>query len=218
MKTPRFTAADATLLESFLAAPQRPKGTFTYCEVAGFLFAVACSPDLVMPSEWMPVIFNDEEARPSTLAEAQQVFPALMLLYNQINDGVLKGKPRLPLRCKPLSGPAANLAPTAPLSGWARGFSAGSEWLEETWEEYSTRNLDRKLASMIDEEIGTAMMVLSFFSSRKLAAAYQKEIKRRDVSLEVLAGEMLGLVPDAMRSYALIGRGLGEADASGKNG
>jgi hypothetical protein len=45
--------------EGLLAAPARPAGTFTYPQLAGFLFAVATVPELVKPSEWLPLVFND---------------------------------------------------------------------------------------------------------------------------------------------------------------
>ena len=54
--------ADAAYLEAFLASRKRPEGTLLYYELEGFLFAVACSPDLVMPSEWTPLIFAEKEA------------------------------------------------------------------------------------------------------------------------------------------------------------
>ena len=50
------------LLTSFLAAPQRPEGMLTFHKLQGFLFAMACAPALIKPSEWLPLIFNEQEA------------------------------------------------------------------------------------------------------------------------------------------------------------
>ena len=53
---------DPSTLQAFLADPARPTGTLRYHELQGFLFAVASAPELVLPSEWQPIIFADEEA------------------------------------------------------------------------------------------------------------------------------------------------------------
>jgi uncharacterized protein len=50
-------------LTQFLTSPQRPEGTLNYQEVRGFLFAIACAPELIKPSEWLPMIFNEQDAQ-----------------------------------------------------------------------------------------------------------------------------------------------------------
>ena len=63
-------------LSKFLAAPQRPEGTLSFHQVQGLLFAIACSPEPVMPSEWMPMIFNGQEANYASIDEAESVVGA----------------------------------------------------------------------------------------------------------------------------------------------
>ena len=46
-------------LKRFLADPGRPLGTLSYHELQGFLFAIAAAPDMVRPSEWMPIVFGE---------------------------------------------------------------------------------------------------------------------------------------------------------------
>jgi len=55
-------SADYAALKAFLADPARPAGTLRYHDLQGFFFTIACCPDLVSPSEWMPVVFADREA------------------------------------------------------------------------------------------------------------------------------------------------------------
>ena len=203
IKPPAFTKEQARRLATFLSAPERPEGTMSYCELAGFLFAVVCSPELVQPSEWLPLIFNEDQVSFGTLDEVQEIYPAIMALYNHINHGVLEGEPALPPGCTVRAEPIANLDPDAQLSQWAHGFGGGHVWLENMWDEYAPEEFD--------EELGADMLVLSFFTSRKVAEDYRKEIKSQDRSLEELAAEMLTALPDAMRSYAHIGRSIYEA-------
>ena len=209
MKKPaEFTNAQASRLAQFLNAPERPEGTMSYCELAGFLFSVSCSPVLVKPSEWLPLVFSESEGGFATLDEAEEILPAIMGLYNHINQDVLEGEPALPPGCTVRSPPIDNLEPSAPLSEWARGFSGGYDWLEDVWDEYAPEEFD--------EELDIVLLVLSFFASRALAEAFRDEINGQDLgpetTLEEMAGEILEEIPEALQSIAHMGRALYEVE------
>ncbi len=207
-KPTEITDAQASRLAQFLSAPGRPEGTMSYCELAGFLFAVACAPALVQPSEWLPLVFSENEAGFATLDEAQEILPAIMGLYNHINHGVLEGEPALPPGCTVCASPMGNFEPGAPLSEWARGFGDGYDWLEDVWDEYAPEEFDA--------ELDIVLLVLSFFASRTLAEAFRDEINgqglSRETTLEELAGEILEEIPDALQSIAHMGRALYEVE------
>lgn len=101
-------------LGAFLAAPARPVGTLSYHEVQGFFFALASAPELVPPSEWMPMVFDEQEAGYATLEEAQTVIGELMTLYNAVNAAVAEGPVALPLDCVFRDDILANLDDAAP--------------------------------------------------------------------------------------------------------
>jgi yecA family protein len=196
-----FTAAQAARLDAFLAAPERPPGTLSYHELAGLLFAVASSPDVVQPWEWLALVF-DEQPGFATVEEVREILPVVMALYNHLTAGVLEGTTALPPGCVVHDEPLANLDSEAALCQWARGFADGHDWLVETWEAY--------LSEELDDEMSASFTVLSFFASLELAQAYRDEMNAHDVSLEELAGEMLAALPQAMQGYAGIGRELFE--------
>jgi uncharacterized protein YecA (UPF0149 family) len=89
------------------------------------------------------------------------------------------------------------------LSQWARGFLQGHDWLGDLWDAYTPEDLD--------EELGGILMVLSFFSSRRLAQAYLEEVTRKRPTLEEFAADMLRLFPTAMESYAHLGLSIQQA-------
>ena len=189
------------LLTRFLASPERPEGTLSYHGVQGFLFAVACAPDLIKPSEWLPVIFDDQDAQYASMEEAQSVLEALMVLYNAVNAQVLEGNVALPDDI-PLEAPALeNVGNTTALGQWSKGYFWGHDWLVELWDQYTPDELD--------EELGSCLMILSFFYDRKLAEAYHQEVvKSGGQSLDEFAEKLLGMFEDAMRSYAHLGRSI----------
>ena len=99
-KIAEFTDMQAVRLRAFLQAPQRPAGTMSYCELAGFLFAVACAPEPVPPSEWLPLVFGEDEADYQDLHEVEAIMQAILGLYNRINRDAVEGRPALPPGCE----------------------------------------------------------------------------------------------------------------------
>jgi yecA family protein len=164
-------------LRSFLEHPSRPPDTLTYHELQGFLFSIACAPELVKPSEWMPMVFGEVDAGYATLEEAEAIITELMTLYNDVNAAVREGRAALPAGCQFRLHDLANLDDDAPVGQWSRGFLRGHQWLEETWDPYVPDEIDQDLAAML--------MTLTFFASNTLAEAYfrrdrgQNRIRRR---------------------------------------
>jgi len=198
----QFTRKDALALQELLAAPSRPKDSMRYPECAGFLFAVCCNPDLVQPSEWLPVVLGEGHGNFAGLEEAQRALQLLMGLYNDINRGVLERRSNLPWGCDVRPEPLANLEEGAPLSRWARGFAEGNDWLQESWPD--------DLPAELDEGIGACLLVLTFFARRSLAEAYWKESQRPEFPFEAMAKKMQAMLLPTMLAYADLGRALYE--------
>jgi uncharacterized protein len=199
---PPFTETHAALLRTFLSSPERPSGTLTYPQLAGFLFSMANGPDLIPPSEWMPMAFNDQEAGYESLDEAEQVLQAMMALYNECARDRTTARAALPSGCEILPQPLDNLAEEASLSQWAQGFAMGHDYVADIWDECTPDELDG--------DLGSVLMVLTFFASPKLAEAYRQEAKSQS-SLDEMAHTVATLLPDAMREYAHLGRAIYQA-------
>jgi uncharacterized protein len=199
---PEFSRDDALALQELLASPSRPKDTMRYLETAGFLFAVCCTPDMVQPAEWIPIVLGEAGGGFKDRKEAARALQLVMALYNHVNHGVLERRPELPWGCEVRTEPLANLEDDAPLSRWARGFAEGSDWLQASWPE--------ELPDELGDGLGACMLVLSFFASRALAEAYWKESQRLDQPLEAMARRMQEMLPRTMGAYADLGRSLYE--------
>lgn len=189
-----------TELAKFLAADERPEETLIYPELYGFLFAVCCAPEMTMPSDWMPLIFNAEEAGYADEAEAEMVMSGIMAVYNEVNDTVVSAEVCLPAWLEIISPPLENFDDEAPLTFWARGFLLGHDWLSEVWEHY--------LIEEMEAEFAACLMALTFFSGRELAEAYANEVGDEPVAIESLAGVTVDRLDMAMASYAQMGRSI----------
>ncbi len=116
-------APDPSTLRAFLEHPARPAGALSYHELQGFLFTVVSAPELVRPSEWLPIIFGEEEAVFASPDETKRILGQIMALYNTINAAVLDPPTLLPADCPLRDDVLANF--DAPIAGWARGFLRG---------------------------------------------------------------------------------------------
>ena len=202
-----LSTADASELRAFLDDAARPDDTLRFHELQGFLFAIASSPETISPSEWLPMIGYENDLVFASESEAQNILGHVMALYNEVNTAVLERSNALPSGCAFEDDISLNFEESSPISQWSRGFAVGHDWLAEIWEEY--------LFGELDEECGATLMVLSFFGSRQLAEAYYKEAspgrrKKGDTTFEDFAGTMRKMFPDALASYAHLGRTIFE--------
>lgn len=187
-------------LRSFLDSADRPDDTFTYNELLGFLYTIACSPEMIPPSDWVPMIFANEEANYHDADEANIITETIMILYGQCNQQVLDGNPAVPLSCAPALPVMDNFCDESPLAQWANGFLVGHSYLEDVW--------GSLIQNEWEDELGSCLMVLSFFADIKLAEAYSEEALSEERSLEQLAESVLKVFDDAITSYAHMGRAL----------
>jgi uncharacterized protein len=131
-------------LTAFLNDPARTPDTLRYHERQGFLFAVASAPELIEPSEWMPLVFGDAEPGFASLDEAKLFTGELMSLYNAVNATVRADTPTVPADCVFREDVLTNLDDDAPIGQWSRGFMRGHTWLEELWSPTFRTNSTRR--------------------------------------------------------------------------
>lgn len=188
-------------LKAFRDDPTRSADTLRYHELQGFLFAVASAPELIRPSEWMPLMFGDAEPDYASVDQARRVMGDLMSLCNAVNASVIGETTAVPPDCIFRDDVLANLAPDAPVSQWSRGFMRGHTWLEDVWESYIPEDLDDQFAA--------TLLALSFFASRDIAEALRKE-SAADKTLEALATTIRRVFPNAVAEYAHFGRSISQ--------
>lgn len=196
---PDLPAADEAWLRRFLErARVRAPDTLGLEQLYGFLFAVVSAPDLVLPSDWIPAIFDEEELPCADAAEGARFHHVVMALYNELNRDVVDATVHLPA-CIEVRRPAeANFAKDAPLMQWASGFAQGHDWLEDAW--------DVDLPQEVDEDLGACLSALLFFLDPQFATALLEESGQPASELPMLAETLLDNFEGAMLGYAEVGR------------
>ena len=203
-----LSQTDIAKLTSFLSDSKRPDGTLCFQELQGFLFAVACSPEMIPPSEWLPIISNEKDIGFRDEAEAQCILEQIIGVNNSINVGVLERSKEMPQGCTFQADINENFDENAAISQWSRGFIVGHDWLADLWDDY--------LLDEMDEDFASTAIVLSFFASKKLAELYHLEStttprrRKHRVPINEFAETIRRLFPDALSAYAHIGRTISE--------
>jgi uncharacterized protein len=143
---------DLGQLDSFLMSESAPEDCMQLSDLDGFLTAVAIGPDLIMPSEWLPIIWGGEEPVFADQEEAQRVVGAIMGRYNEILQ-LLRHEP---YAYEPLIWETPNGKRIA--DDWAEGFMTGVALRQNAWRPLLESDEDSLLlepiAFLFDDEEG----------------------------------------------------------------
>ncbi len=71
-------------LDEFLMSDQAPDDCLQISDLDGFLTGVAIGPDLIMPSEWIPIIWQGGQPEFKDTEQAERIMGAIMARYNEI--------------------------------------------------------------------------------------------------------------------------------------
>lgn len=149
----------------------------------GFFAALACCPDLIMPSEYLPVIQSgqteDGDLDFESLEEAQRFMTLVNQHWNHVNHQLNEGEVYLPLTLQ---------AERDDYSGndWAKGFLAGTHLRHEIWSEL-----------IHDEENGGAIipiMALAYEDHPDPSARPFKEPIDDEKRLELIVASAAGVM------------------------
>ena len=75
---------DLDALDAFLMSDRAPEQSMGLSDLDGFLAGIAAGPELILPSEWLPVVWGGEEPAFASTEEASTVFGTITGRYNEI--------------------------------------------------------------------------------------------------------------------------------------
>ena len=119
---------DLDALDDYLMSDRAPDDSMGLSDLDGFLTGIVVGPEMILPSEWLPVIWGGEEPSFESEAEMRTVLGAIMGRYNEI----VAGLNRDPDELDPIfwEGPEGEVS----ASDWAGGFLDAVALRREAWE------------------------------------------------------------------------------------
>jgi uncharacterized protein len=127
LPTSGLTEADLETLDAFLMSDQAPDDCMQLSDLDGFLTAVAIGPEMIMPSEWLPVIWGGGEPEFENVEQAQSIIGLIMVRYNEILHR-LQGQA---VGIEPLFWETS--AGDVVAGDWAEGFMDGVALRKDAW-------------------------------------------------------------------------------------
>jgi uncharacterized protein len=121
-------ALDLDALDDYLMSDHAPDDSMGLSDLDGFLTGIVIGPELIKPSEWLPVIWGGGEPEFETEAEMRTVLGTIMGRYNEI-IACLNSEPE---NFDPIfmEGPEGEII----ASDWAAGFLDAVAPRTKAWE------------------------------------------------------------------------------------
>jgi uncharacterized protein len=147
---------DLEALDTFLMSDRSPPGSMMLSELDGFLTGIAIGPELMRPSEWLPLIWGDAAPEFAGLDEANSILGSLMARYNEILRDIADDA------LAPIFWTDRNGAIIA--MDWAEGFLQAIMLRPDAWEPLFRSRQDGKLLfpilSLCCDENGDSLLGL----------------------------------------------------------
>ena len=83
-QAPLAVPIDLDALDDYLMSDHSPGDCMGLSDLDGFLTGIVVGPELILPSEWLPVIWGGEEPEFRTEEEMRAVLGTIMGRYNEI--------------------------------------------------------------------------------------------------------------------------------------
>lgn len=128
---------DLETLDRYLTSDRSPADSMLLSDLDGFLTGVAIGPELVLPSEWLPLIWGGEAPEFADQAEAQAIVGAIMGRYNEILGQIADDAPA-PVFWADRDGRLIAM-------DWAEGFRQAITLRAKAWKRLLTSKSDGRI-------------------------------------------------------------------------
>jgi uncharacterized protein len=140
-----LSKAETRRLGDFLASAGNTGNAMTLDAIDGLFACLVCSPEVVAPSQWMPMIWGGQDPEYRNINEAREIMDLLMRKWNRVADTIHAGTYR------PLIGvyEASDDDEQNFAINWANGFINGMGLQEHYWWDTEDHELCQMLLPIV---------------------------------------------------------------------
>ena len=210
-KRPMLTASQKKDLKNLLAMTPDPDTTLSYDELLGYMFGLAITPEMLVPSEWLPVIFGGDLPKFSSTEQMEKMTGCLFEVYNNFIADFHADKLNFPFKIEELQASQFEV-----VYEWVSGFEEAIALREEVWdpEEYpelSDRKKEELYHSMMTiQGLVDPVEVVDYFEDmpdevfQEAFAGTDNELNDRDVQIQLFLIASLPLAIETFQEHARI--------------
>jgi yecA family protein len=197
------------ILKKFLALATEPEETLSYDELLGYLFGLAMTPDVVLPSEWIPMIFGGEGPTYKSMKQMEEMTGCLTTIYNRFVASFQAGQLDFPIDITTMDDQQI-----VTIYEWVSGLEEALALRDELWDPEQFP----KLAKTKKEELYYSLMivqglvepdqVMDFFANmpdeflREAFPGMDAETIDRDMQIQVFLMASLPLAVQTLQNHA----------------
>lgn len=195
MKARLFSAHEKKDLTRLLSKAVNPDDVFNLEELHGFIFGLALTPELIKPSEWLPVVFGEEIMEFDSEEEAGEMMMPLFLVCNRFYEEHHKGKLFFPFSIDDLE--AGDLAR---ISDWSHGLYQAMALRPEVWTMGREDRDEEDLTEDEQELVTSCGIIIGVADPDSIPRIFEKEdfnpeANEKDLDLEAT---LFALLPSAV--------------------
>jgi len=182
-------AVDLDALEAYLSSDDSPEECMDLSELDGFLAGLIVGPEAVPPSEWLPVIWDNEEPAFADAAQANLVLGAILGRYNEIADS-LDAEPveYAPVFWQDFTGETI-------VEDWAIGFMQAVSLRQAQWEPV-----------LADDDSAMLLIPIAAIAGLSMPDAAEDELALPDEVMDKLVEEAPDVLPSCVLGLRLFWR------------
>jgi uncharacterized protein len=117
-------------LDAFLSSSAVPETAMDLYTLEGFLTAVVIGPQLVLPSQWLPWVWDQDAGKGGVAFESAEQAQWIMRLLMQCMNGIVAQFQAAPQEFDPLFDPEVN---DGSATDWCDGFLIGTQFNPRDW-------------------------------------------------------------------------------------
>lgn len=115
-------------LDAYLSSNESSPDSMLLSDLDGFLTGIICSPELIPPSEWLPVVWGDQPPKSRNMETHVWATETVLARYNEILAMLKEEPPRLePLFWKSEEGVVVAM-------DWCEGFMQAVDLRHRQWD------------------------------------------------------------------------------------